>query len=370
VRVVVVGAGIVGLLTAVECDRGGAEVTVVDRGDIPSTLATSYDHHRVVRALHQGSAPLTTAAARTHRAWQEVDVLAGGGLYHRTGSLTALPPGELPSTMDMLGAAGVPASAVPPDRLAGRHAALRFPAGVAGVYEPDAGTVLAGRTLTALAGWLRGRPAVTLRPRLRVAGVAPGAVRLAGGAVLAADRVVVAAGPWSRELVPAAGLTLYRQSMLSYDPGAARAAWAGVPAVPRFGTPEGAWLMPPVAGTPVRLSAASACRAVPGLAERATPPRWREHLVALFADLLAGFDPAAVVDARDAYYLSAAGGPLLADLGGGVLAYAACGGMSFKFAPLIAAALADRALGRAPRLTGIDQIDEPQRLAAQREVSR
>ena len=76
--------------------------------------------------------------------------------------------------------------------------------------------------------------------------------------------------------------------------------------------------------------------------------------------------------AADGYYLAASAGrgPLLAasaDAGSGdgtVWAYAACGGMSFKLAPLIASTLADRALGRPFRPTGLESIDRPQPLAA------
>ena len=65
-RIVVVGGGVIGLITAMECVRAGARVDLVDQGGIPSPSATSYDVHRVVRALHRGDAALTTAAARAH----------------------------------------------------------------------------------------------------------------------------------------------------------------------------------------------------------------------------------------------------------------------------------------------------------------
>src|SRR5262249_54610101 len=149
-------------------------------------------------------------------------------------------------------------------------------------------------------------------------------------------------------------LTLYRQSVLSYAPTPSRPAWAGTPAIPSFGTTLGAWLMPPVGQAPVRLSARSACRAVPEMTDRETSDHWRQHLIDQFRELLVDFDPAAVQAATDGYYLghTAGQGPLLADLhDGSVWAYAACGGMSFKFAPVIAAALADRALGRPVRRT-------------------
>jgi hypothetical protein len=50
---------------------------------------------------------------------------------------------------------------------------------------------------------------------------------------------------------------------------------------------------------------------------------------------------------------------VLALLGDRVLSYAACGGTSFKFAPLIAESLTARLAGRIPTPTGIDSLDRP-----------
>jgi sarcosine oxidase len=372
VRVIVVGSGVIGLLTAMECSRAGAEVSLVDQADIPAPLATSNDRLRVVRALHRGDAALTGAAAPAHQAWLEVESRLGAHCYHRVGAVTAMPAAEVPASLALLRGAGAPARELTAAELAARYPRIRFPAGLAAVFEPAAGAVLAERMLIALASWLRGQRGVRLQARRQVVAVGDAAsVRLADGEVLAGDSVVVAAGPWSRALLPAvlsADLTLYRQSVLSYAPAPSRRAWAGTPAIPALGTAAGAWLMPPVADAPVRLSAASACRAVAQLTGRTTPDYWRDHLIAQFTPLLTDFDPAAVVAASDGYYLASSGaGPLLATLGdGAVLAYAACGGMSFKMAPLVARALADRAVGRPPRRTGLDQVDQPRQFAAAR----
>ncbi len=103
------------------------------------------------------------------------------------------------------------------------------------------------------------------------------------------------------------------------------------------------------------------------MTDRVTPDEWRDHLVSVFSQLLPAFDPAAVIGSFDGFYLAerTQGGPLLAEYGEGtVLAFAACGGMSFKFAPQIARAIADRAVGAAPRPIGLDSIDRPRQLAA------
>jgi glycine/D-amino acid oxidase-like deaminating enzyme len=370
VRVIVVGGGVIGLLTAMECVRAGARVDLVDQAAIPSRWATSNDRHRVVRALHRGDATLTQSASRAHEAWIEVERRVGTRFYHRIGALTAMATEDLRGNLALLAAAGTPARELSPRELSTAYPPIRFADPLAGVLEPAAGVVLADRALAAMARWLRNHPSVRSHPHQRVTDIdESSAVRFADGTVLYGDRVVVAAGPWSRDLLPAdlsADLTLYRQSMLSYAPVPSRRAWAGVPAIPSLGTDHGAWLIPPVADTPVRLSAASACRAITDMTDRVTPDHWRDHLVDHFSTLLADFDPAAVLGAADGYYLAetARGGPLLATFGNGaVWAYAACGGMSFKFAPLVARAIADRVLERPPHRTGLACVDRPREVA-------
>jgi glycine/D-amino acid oxidase-like deaminating enzyme len=365
-RIVVVGGGVIGLLTAMECVRAGARVDLVDQAGIPSPSATSNDLHRVVRALHRGDAALTMAAACAHQGWLDVEHRLGARFYHRVGVLTAMAAQDVGANQAMVTAAGLPAQALTSADLSARYPQLRFQPGQAAVFEPAAGAVLAGQALVGLARLMRAQPAVRLHPNRPVVAIdEAGGVLLADGTTLTGDCVVVAAGPWSRDLLSAAlarDLLLQRQTMLSYTPAASGRRWSGMPAVLGLGESGDAWLMPPVAGTPARLSAASACRAVPEMTDRVTPEPWRNHLIDLFATLLADFDPAAVTGATDGYYLThpASGGPLLAGLGDGrIWCYAACGGMSFKFAPLIAQALADRAVGRTPRRTGLDSIDRP-----------
>jgi sarcosine oxidase len=370
VRVVVVGAGVVGLLTAVECVRAGARVDLADRGGVPSPQAASYDSHRVVRTLHRGDAPLTLAAARLPAQWSEIERLVGIRFLHHTGVLTAMAEQDVDVELKVMREAGARARVVSAADLSARYPHVRLPAAESAVLEPEAVTVQADRAVTALARWLRGRPEVRIHSHHRVDSVEEsGAVRFADGTVLRADHVVVAAGPWSREVQPTGSLTqltLKRQTMLSYAPTAFRAAWADSPAILGLGSARDAWVMPPIGGGPARLSAASACRTVPEMGDRSASEQWRDHLVGRFSELLPGFDAAAVVGADDGYYLTdeSGPGPALLELDGAATVYAACGGMSFKFGPVAARVLADRALGRPARRTGLEPLDRPRRPAA------
>jgi glycine/D-amino acid oxidase-like deaminating enzyme len=299
----------------------------------------------------------------------EVEGNVGGNFYHRVGVLTVMPAAEVGTNHAMVTATGMPAGVLTTAELSADYPQVNFGPGRAAVWEPAVGAILARRALEALVCWLRDQPSVQLHPHEEVVAIGisaidgMAAVWLADGTKLAGDRVLVAAGPWSRKLLPtrlATDLAMQRQTVLSYT-----TTWSRMPAILGLGESGDAWLMPKVAGTPLRLSAASACRTVPEMTDRGTPGLWRDHLVDRFANLLADFDPAAVLGCVDGYYLTdaASGGPLLAG-DDPVWVYAACGGMSFKFAPLIARALVDRAFGRTPRQTGLALVDHPRPLVA------
>jgi sarcosine oxidase len=367
VHVAVVGGGVIGLLTAVECVLAGAEVTVVDQHDLPHPGSTSHDRHKMLRAVHPGNPDATRATVRAHQRWLELERLLSSRFYDRVGALTVLPDAELPDALSALWNADTQATALRPAELARRYPDLRLPQAACAVLERDAGALLADRVLAACVGWLRWQPGVALaahRPVARVDGDA-GVLHFADGGTLTADRVVVAAGPWSRALLPgsaAAALTLVRQTMLLCRvPEERRDAWAATPVIPSFGLPSGAWLVPPVAGTPLKLSAAAVCRPVAELGDGVSPRDQRELLLDVFAGLLPGFHEGWVTGARECYYLAdtGTGGARVVPLGERALAYAACGGGSFKLAPVIAAGLAGRLTGAPPVRTGLTALDDP-----------
>jgi glycine/D-amino acid oxidase-like deaminating enzyme len=168
--------------------------------------------------------------------------------------------------------------------------------------------------------------------------------------VLRGDRVVLAAGPWSRRLLShelAARLTLLRQSVLfCHVPRRRAAAWRATPAIPVVGDPGGSWLVPPVAGTPLKMSAASAARRVGEVGGGRTPGAQRDALVEQLSATVVDLHPSWVTGARDFYYLADAttGQSVIAREGDRAWAFAACGGTAFKFAPLVARTLTERIL--------------------------
>ncbi|MEU6755056.1 FAD-dependent oxidoreductase [Streptomyces sp. NPDC046685] len=366
-RVTVVGGGVIALLTAVECVLDGHRVTVVDQGPIPHSRATSFDQHRILRALHPADPRTTAAALRAHHRWVELEELLMTRFYEQVGALTVLPPAAAADAATMLADAGGSVRELTAAGLSDRYPHLHVDGALGAVLEDEAGVLLAERVLAACVGWLKWQPGIELIEHRAVTAVdgESGSVRLVDGRVLRGDAVLVAVGPWSRGLMPdgiAERLTLFRQSLLYCRvPRHQAHAWASTPAIPALGTKGGAWLIPPVAGTALKLTSATVCRVVDELTDHATDPYWQRRLEKEFGDLLPGFGPAWVTAAKDAYYssFSETGGPLMVALGGDAYAYAACGGTSFKFAPLIARSLADRLTGRTPSPIGLGALDGP-----------
>jgi glycine/D-amino acid oxidase-like deaminating enzyme len=234
--------------------------------------------------------------------------------FRRVGIVTAWPRDDLDYSMDI----------VPPEKLP--H--VVFPTGSVGVLDADAGVLLADRFLRAAARWLTGQPAATLRPRCAVT-----AADVHGGRF--GDVVVIAAGPWSRDLVDVP-VVLHRQTMVYLRPPENLLAWwENAPGVGRLGPAGRAWLLPPGDGTYLKISTDAACREVDAMDSVDDGP-WTARVLA--ESILSDMDSYEVVAVKECHYTTdaATGGAVLTRESPAVWSRAACGGSGFSTAPLVA----------------------------------
>lgn len=202
--VVVVGAGVFGITSALELRKRGHSVTVVDPGPIPHPLAASTDISKVVRMEYGADVQymeMVEEALPGFRGWNEsLDEV----LFHETGvtmfTRGPMTPGQFEyESFHLLRSRGHR-----PERLTSGELQRRFPAWsdayVDGFYHQEGGYVESGRLISALA-----RQAESLGVQLlesKVTEVGDGWAVLSDGRRLTAGLVLVAAGTWSHLLVP------------------------------------------------------------------------------------------------------------------------------------------------------------------------
>ncbi|MGW5049559.1 NAD(P)/FAD-dependent oxidoreductase [Actinokineospora sp. NPDC004072] len=331
--VVIVGAGVTGLVTAVECALAGHQVTVLDRGAIPNPASTSHDQHRAVHALVPGDVGASSRMAAAQQRWLALEPVLATRFYRRVGIVSAVAEEQVPAAVATAAAAGIALSTADPSALP--H--VRFPEGAVGVVETDAGVLLADRVLRGAAGWLAGREGVRLRPHCPVTAVDSGRVR-AGGETFGADLVLVAGGPWTRDLLGPA-VRLHRQTMVYLRPPEHLAAWwEQAPGVGRIGRDGRGWLVPPGDGALLKISTDAACREVPSV-DAVDGFDWAQRVVE--DQILSDVDAYQVVGVKECHYATGADGAVLSEVLPRVWARSACGGNGFAAAPLVAGRIAE-----------------------------
>ena len=195
-EVVVVGAGIAGVMTAASLLRKGCRVQLVDAWEPGHSRASSSDYTRLLRAIH-GSDELYTRWAREARLrWLELQEELGCVLYEECGALILAGEGRSAwedATLSTFGRLGVPHRRFDADEVRLRFPQFRCPDVSYAIYEPEAGLLMARRAVVQVARRFE-REGGTIR-RGRV--VTDEAERpLLDGKALEADLVVMAAGPW------------------------------------------------------------------------------------------------------------------------------------------------------------------------------
>ncbi len=199
---IVVGAGIAGVMTALHLLRKGASVTLIDRWEPGHSRASSTDYNRVYRCIHGADEFYTRWARDARLRWLELQEEIGWRLYYECGALILATERHChweDATIETFEKLGVPFHKFSPDEVAVRFPQFDASSISYGLYEPEAGMVMAHRAvLTGIELFKRGGGVLK---RARVRTDENEALHI-DGKPLEADVIVVATGPWMADMYP------------------------------------------------------------------------------------------------------------------------------------------------------------------------
>jgi len=210
VRVIVVGSGVFGAVSALALRARGHAVELLDAGTSPRQVAASTDISKIVRMDYGADGFYMELMERALSKWRAWNARWARPLFHETGFLllsrAILAPGTFEGeSLTQLEARGHRVLRVTPRILAERFSGWS-PVYVDGYFNPEAGWVESGAVLACLMNDARAA-GVVVRSDTAVRGMLERGDAIAGvvtslGESISADAVLVAAGAWTGVLLP------------------------------------------------------------------------------------------------------------------------------------------------------------------------
>ena len=154
-KVIVIGAGINGVTTAIELRKRGHDVVLVDEGPLPHELAASTDISKAVRAAYGADEDYTALAEQSIRLWRQWNEEFGTKLYHQVGVMfvrrSEMMPGDFEyESFKLLQKRGVKVARMDTPQLWKRFPAWNSELYRDGVLEIEAGYAESGRVVATL----------------------------------------------------------------------------------------------------------------------------------------------------------------------------------------------------------------------------
>lgn len=347
-HIIVIGAGIDGLSTAWSLAKRGVRVTLIEQADtIPNPLSASGDQHRIIRRAYGGLGGYQRRIDEAYAAWNEMwDDLGASHLVDTGFLLVSQVPGDEADIYHQ----GLEAAGYPVDDLTPVEAAERYPFLQADTirrvgFSPEGGVLLCQEIAAGLHSWLAHRDVEILTGRRAISVDAQTAtVRLANGGELKGDHLVVTTGAWVLGLVPdlAHALTTYRTAVAYLDPPAdLKAVWEAAPAILDVGGSVDGYLLPPVAGTGLKVGAGVHKRKSDPDRDRTPTPDEGVTIRNYFAPPLARIEEYGVTDVVTCAYTFTADEHFFMRSSNRMTVVSACSGHGYKFGAAVGRRIAD-----------------------------
>ncbi len=221
---IVIGVGGMGSAAVYHLAKGGARVLGLERFEIPHAFGSSHGLTRIIRLAYSEGSHYVPLLREAYRLWRELEELSGESILRVTGGLDIGPPsggivqGSLKSCIEH----GLPFEQLDAGEVNRRFPGYGLPREMHAIHQPDAGYLHCETAIGVHAAAARSLGAdIATGVRVRGWEVGSAGVRVeTEDARYEARKLVITAGSWAGELLPALGPMCrpVRQVMLWTDP--------------------------------------------------------------------------------------------------------------------------------------------------------
>jgi sarcosine oxidase len=343
--VVVIGAGVFGLASALELARRGRRVTVVDRFGSGHPATSSTGASRSIRVAYSDPFYVQLAVDAIAR-WRVLEAETGRRILQLTGQIDLGPDEVLEALVESSAAAG--ATLERRSAAALREVMPELSDGRDGLFQAEAGTVMAAEGMLALQDAATAAGVQLLMPE-RVVAIEPGdpAVVVTSQRSIKADTAVVAAGPWSADLLSSIGMALPLAPSIAQVTFLETPELVGRPGIADWPTAGGVGVYGhPVPGIGYKLAFDAGAEGWDGDTEEWTPDSGeQERLLGWMSEHLGGAARRVAYSQRHPWTMTP-DSDFIVDRRGSVVLACGCSGHAFKFGPALGPVVADVVEGR------------------------
>jgi sarcosine oxidase len=348
VDVAVVGAGLAGAATAWAASRQGLSVALLEQFEIGHAAGSSHGSARIFRRAYPDEfyVRLTGEAAEL---WRELEFEAGVELVHTTGGVDHGAKRSVEVIDAALTNAGVPHELLDPSEATRRWPGMRFETPV--LFHPEAGVIDAAATVHACVELSRRRGATVLeRSPVNAIDLSDDPVVLrTDQRCITARSVVVAAGPWISEVLPAIvafpPVAVTQQQVFHFprrDPSMHWPVFVHKDRLATYGLPGGRDGGP---GNALKVAEHNSHRLTTARErDGKVDPAVRSRMLAYVQEWLPGLVPEPFNETT-CLYTSTADEDFVLDRSGPIIVCSACSGHGAKFAPWVGTEAAKLAAG-------------------------
>lgn len=354
--ILVVGAGIFGVTTALELRRRGYAVSLFDPGPLPHPDAASTDISKVIRMDYGADALYMSLAEQAFAGWDAWNREWDEAPYHQTGVMFLTREPMRPGGFEHDSFALLQQRGHRPQRMTSAALKERFPAWAAekypdGYFNPRGGWAESGKVVARLIDTARAA-GVVLREGMAIARLLEKGSRIDGiitadGQQHRADCVVMTVGAWTPALLPHLSDAMWAtgQPVLHFRPRNLADYQAGRFPVWGADISNTGWYGFPVKddGT-LKVGHHGSGKRVHPAEPRVVDPEWEARCRDFFRDTFPGLVDAPLIGSRLCLYCDTWDGNFWIDhdpAREGLVVAAGDSGHGFKFAPVLGGLIAD-----------------------------